>query len=97
MIASSIDEVDEDIPLAVDGGTDNAEGRASLLDVVTRCNVYNLRDYLPVYVDQVLVGYAHDDFVSELTFFQQGLSARVELGSHVELAPEAESPEARTR
>lgn len=36
------------------------------------CNQYNLKDYLPVYVGQELVGYAHHDFVSELTLVQQG-------------------------
>lgn len=38
----------------------------------TRCNEYNLKDYLPVYVGDEPVGYAHLDFVSELTLLQQG-------------------------
>lgn len=90
-------DLDEDIPLADQEEEDAAGRRTSLLDVVTRCNEYNLRDYLPVFVDQELVGYAHEDFVSELTLAQQGAAVRVELGSHVELAPGVESPEARTR
>jgi hypothetical protein len=49
------------------------------------CNQYNLGDYLPVYVslpreaagkdgkeEDVLVGYAHREFASELTLLQQG-------------------------
>lgn len=36
------------------------------------CNEYDLKDYLPVYVGDEPVGYAHLDFVSELTLLQQG-------------------------
>lgn len=39
---------------------------------IIRCNEYNLKDYLPVYVGDEPVGYAHHDFVSELTLLQQG-------------------------
>jgi hypothetical protein len=41
-----------------------------------RCNEYNLKDYLPVYCANQLVGYAHSDFVSELTLLQQGTDGR---------------------
>jgi hypothetical protein len=65
---------------------------------VIRCNEYNLKDYLPVYISSTCVGYAHLDFVSELTLLQQGGHGRcgmdaqgsacgLGLGSHAHPSP----------
>jgi len=62
---------------------------------VARCNQYNRKDLVPVYVGKgfdLLVGYASTSLASELLLLNQGYKVETKLDSYIRLAPMATDP-----